>query len=101
MSEKIIEFPSRNKTPPNSPEPSTQVSQDYTIVDMLECLELMKNLVNESYEMGTRPVGVAISVTLRDSQHNLESYSAYCANEKHSVLGSLAVLQHRILTGDK
>ncbi|MFM7008143.1 MAG: hypothetical protein ACKO0Z_02220 [Betaproteobacteria bacterium] len=98
MSDKVIEFPSRSKTLPNGAESTTQVTQDYTIADMLECLEAMQVMINESYAMGARPVSIAITVTQRDSQNNLESYSAYCANEKCSVLGSLVALQHRILT---
>ena len=98
MTDKVIEFPSRKN---NCTEPTSQSPQAYTMTDMLECLDAMKALIMESYADGSRPMGVAISVTLRNADHDLESYSAYCTNEKHSVLGSLEVLKHRILTGDK
>ena len=99
MTYKVIEFPPRKN---NCTEPTSQSPQAYTMTDMLECLDAMKALIVESYaEGGSRPMGVTISVTLRNADHDLESYSAYCTNEKHSVLGSLEVLKHRILTGDK
>ena len=98
MSDKIIEFP---RTKSNCGEPASQTAQAYNLADMLDCLDAMRNLLIESHAIDSRPMGIAISVTLRDAEHNLESYSAYCANEKHSVLGSLEVLKHRILTGDK